>query len=132
MGLFDFKRYDGFVNSVPQHFIDKEFPLCPMCGTNEPYWKLKSTIQMMQGKTLFLCDKCGAVLSATTDDISDSLNMSNASERVFNMIRKKCSGKNSLTVYMKVEEVGKAQITDIYKNKELSIEELKALADSFK
>ena len=37
MSIFDFKRCDGFVGSVPQHFIDTKFPKCPMCGTNEPY-----------------------------------------------------------------------------------------------
>ena len=33
--MFEFKRYDGFIGSVPQKFIDSNFPKCPMCGTNE-------------------------------------------------------------------------------------------------
>lgn len=37
MGLFDFRRCDGFAGSVPQKFIDTKFPKCPMCGTNDPY-----------------------------------------------------------------------------------------------
>ena len=70
MGMFDFKRCDGFAGCIPQHFIDSKFPKCPMCGTNEPYWKLKDKMEMMGNRTMFLCDKCGAILSATTADLS--------------------------------------------------------------
>lgn len=70
MGMFDFRRCDGFAGSIPQKFIDTRFPKCPMCGTHEPYWKLKDKMEMMGNRTLFLCDKCGAILSATTADLS--------------------------------------------------------------
>lgn len=73
MGMFDFRRCDGFAGSIPQKFIDTRFPKCPMCGTHEPYWKLKDKMEMMGNRTLFLCDKCGAILSATTADLSGFL-----------------------------------------------------------
>ena len=41
MGMFDIKCCDGLIGSIPQKFIDTKFLKCPMCGTNEPYWKLK-------------------------------------------------------------------------------------------
>ena len=117
MGMFDFRRCDGFAGSIPQKFIDTRFPKCPMCGTHEPYWKLKDKMEMMGNRTLFLCDKCGAILSATTAGL-------------FNAIGKKASGKKVGTVYMKVEEVGNAQTTKVYQGKEMPIEELQALAES--
>lgn len=133
MGMFDFRRCDGFVGSIPQHFIDNKFPKCPMCGTHEPYWKLKDKMEMMGNRTLFLCDKCGAILSATTADLSGfSSNKASVltTAGLFNTIGKKSAGKEVGTVYMKIEEVGNAQTTKIYQGKEMPIEELQALAES--
>ena len=133
MGMFDFRRCDGFVGSIPQHFIDTKFPKCPMCGTNEPYWKLKDKMEMMGNRTLFLCDKCGAILSATTADLS-GLSSSKVgiltTDGLFNALGKKALGKKVDTVYIKVEEVGNAQTTKLYQGKEMPIEELQALAES--
>lgn len=133
MGMFDFKRCDGFVGSVPQKFIDTKFPKCPMCGTNEPYWKLKDKMEMMGNRTMFLCDKCGAILSATTADLS-GFSKSKAglltTAGMINAIGKKASGKKTATTYIKVEEVGNAQTTKVYEGKEMPIEELQALAES--
>lgn len=99
--MFEFKRYDGFVGSVPQKFIDSNFPKCPMCGTNEPYWKLKDKVEMMNNRTMFLCDKCGAILSATTADLS-GMSKSKAAvlfttAGLMNAIGKKASGKQVST-----------------------------------
>lgn len=134
MGMFDFKRYDGFVGSVPQKFADTNFPKCPMCGTSEPYWKLKDKMEMMANRTMFLCDKCGCILSATTADLS-GMSKSKAAAvfttaGMLNAIGKKTSGKNVSTTYIKVEKVGNAQTTKMYEGKEMPIEELQALAES--
>ena len=133
MGVFDFRRCDGFVGSVPQKFIDTNFPKCPMCGTDDPHWKLKDKMEMMGNRTLFLCDKCGAILSATTSDLS-GFSKSKAglstTAGLFNAIGKKASGKSVATTYIKVEEVGSAQTTKVYESREMPIEELQALADS--
>ena len=129
--MFEFKRYDGFVGSVPQKFIDSNFPKCPMCGTNEPYWKLKDKVEMMNNRTMFLCDKCGAILSATTADLSKSkAAVLFTTAGLMNAIGKKASGKQVSTTYIKIEEVGNAQTTDIYKGREFSIDELKKMADT--
>lgn len=132
--MFEFKRYDGFVGSVPQKFIDSNFPKCPMCGTNEPYWKLKDKVEMMNNRTMFLCDKCGAILSATTADLSGMYKSKAAvlftTAGLMNAIGKKASGKQVSTTYIKIEEVGNAQTTDIYKGREFSIDELKKMADT--
>lgn len=133
MGMFDFKRYDGFTGSIPQHFIDSKFPKCPMCGTGAPYWKPKNKMELMGNRTLFLCDKCGAILSATTADLTGfSSNKASilTTAGMLNAIGKKSSGKDVGTVYMKVEDVGKAQTTKLYQGKEMPIEELQAIAAS--
>lgn len=105
-----------------------------MCGTNEPYWKLKDKVEMMNNRTMFLCDKCGAILSATTADLS-GMSKSKAAvlfttAGLMNAIGKKASGKQVSTTYIKIEEVGNAQTTDIYKGREFSIDELKKMADT--
>ena len=133
MGMFDFRRCDGFTGSVPQHFIDEKFPKCPMCGTNEPYWKLKDKMELMGKRPLVLCDNCGAILSATTADLagfSKSKVGLLTTAGMMNAIGKKAGGKQVATTYIKVEEVGNAQTTKIYEGKELPIEELQELAES--
>lgn len=134
MGMFDFRRCDGFSGSIPQHFIDNKFPKCPMCGSTDPYWKLKDKVEMLGNRTLFRCDKCGCILSATTADIT-GMSKSKAAAvfttaGMLNAIGKKASGKSVSTIYMKVEDVGNAQTTKMYEGKEMPIEELQALADS--
>lgn len=134
MGLFDFRRCDGIVGAIPQNFINTKFPKCPMCGTNAPYWKLKDKIEMMGDRTMFLCDKCGAILSATTADITGmSKNKAAAvftTDGMFNALGKKLSGKSVATTYIRIENVGNAQTTKMYEGKEMPIEDLQALADS--
>ena len=133
MGIFDFKRYDGFAGSVPQHFIDNKFPKCPMCGTNDPHWTLKEKVEMLGNRYLFRCEKCKCILSST---VADATGFSKSklglltTDGMFNAIGKKASGKNVSTAYMKVEEVGSVQTTKYYEGKELPIEELQALAES--
>lgn len=133
MSMFDFKRCDGFAGSIPQKFIDNNFPKCPMCGTNAPYWKLKNKKEMLLNRTMFLCDKCGCILSATTPDIagfSKSIaGLAYASGRL-SAISKKAAGKDTATIYIKVEKAGNAQTTKIYEGKEMPIEELKTLAEN--
>lgn len=134
MGMFDFKRYDGFVGCIPQKFIDSKLPKCPMCGTEDPHWTLKDKTELMANRTLFKCDKCGAILSATTADIS-GMSKSKAAAvftnaGMLNAIGKKVSGKSVTTTYIKIEDVGSAQTTKIYEGKEIPLEELQSLAAS--
>lgn len=83
---------------------------------------------------MFLCVKCGAILSAMTADHS-GMSKSKAAyvlttAGMFNAIGKIASGKSVITTYIKVEEVGNAQTNKMYEGKDIPIEELQALADS--
>lgn len=134
MGMFDFRRCDGFTGSIPQHFIDNNLPKCPMCGSNDPYWKLKDKMTLMEKRMLFRCDKCGCILSASTADFS-GLSKSKAATVLttagnVNALFKKASGKKVGTVYIKVEEVGSAQTTKLYEGKEFELEKLQEMANN--
>lgn len=134
MGIFDFRRCDGFVGSIPQQFINKNLPKCPMCGSTDPYWMLKDQIAMTEKRVLFRCSKCGCILSASQADFSGL--SQNKAATVFttagsmNALFKKCSGKQVGTVYIKIEEVGEAQTTRYYEGKELPLAEIQKLANS--
>lgn len=83
--------------------------------------------------TMFLCDKCGCILSAPRADVVGILKSKVGvftTVGMINAIDKKASGKSVATTYIKVEEVGNAQTTKIYEGKEMLIEELQELADS--
>ena len=70
MGMFDFRRCDGFTGSIPQKFIDSNLPKCPMCGSTDPYWMLKDKMTFTEKRMLFRCDKCGCILSASQADFT--------------------------------------------------------------
>ena len=56
MGIFDFKRYNGFTGNVPQHFIDNKYPKCPMCRTTDPHGPQKEKgIRNILGSRILGC-----------------------------------------------------------------------------
>ena len=65
-----FRRCDGFAGSVPQNFINANFPVCPLCGSKDPYWTLRDKIELTATRVQFRCKDCGGVLSATAMDFS--------------------------------------------------------------
>ncbi len=130
-----FKRCDGYVGSVPQNFINNNLPICPMCGSPEPYWLLKDKMEMWGHRILFRCSKCGCIISATQDDFTGATKSTAYSVLTtggaINAIRKKNQGKDVKTVYMKVEDAGIARTTKELEGQELPIENFQAMAASF-
>lgn len=122
-GILGFRRYDGFAGSIPQNFIDTNFPKCPMCGTTEPGWTLKDKMGVVN-RVMFKCDKCDCILSATTGDISGADKLAITTGGLLKAIGGK---KNSIT-YLKVEAAGNAQATKQHEGKEMPLEELQRIA----
>jgi hypothetical protein len=120
-----FKRYDGFIGSIPQKFIDKNFPKCPMCGTAEPYWTIRTEMGWLN-RNLFKCDKCECILSA---EVAETAGM-NKTILTTTGLFKALSGKKNRTTYLRVDEVGTAQVTETFNGREMPLEELQALANS--
>lgn len=121
-----FKRMEGFAGSVPQKFIDNNVLICPMCGTKNPHWSIDMKMQMkLEGNLyLFKCEQCDCILSATVPDVTG---FGRSALTTLGLI-KKMSGKNTRTIYMKIQEVGNLQTTQMYKEKEMSLEDLNELA----
>lgn len=69
-----FKRYDGFVGSVPQKKIDKRLPKCPFCGDN-PHWLLDIKQGFTTASMTCMCEKCKAKLYAEEQGFSYSDNL---------------------------------------------------------
>ncbi|MBO5745458.1 MAG: hypothetical protein J6S13_00020 [Clostridia bacterium] len=68
----EFVRYDGFVGSVPQNFVDKSLPMCPMCHKQKP-WLLHISSKMTKMFPVAItehtyhikCDGCGLIMHTT-------------------------------------------------------------------
>lgn len=103
-----FKRMEGFAGSVPQKFIDNNVLICPMCGTKNPHWSIDMKMQIkLEGNLyLFKCEQCNCILSATVPDVTG---FGRNALTTLGLI-KKMSGKNTRTIYMKIQEVGNSQI----------------------
>lgn len=129
-----FKRMEGFSGSVPQKFADNRIPKCPICGTDNPHW----SIDMRRGKMmsldpeenankyLFKCEKCNCILRVPVTDV---VGVGRSALLSWQGVAKKAHGKDTKSIYVTVEEVGEAQTTELYKEKEFKLEEINALAN---
>ena len=117
MGAFDFKRCEGY---IPQLFIDSNFPVCPICGSRNPGWTLRDTVEQAAARVMFRCSVCGCILSSSTADLSGMAASStgNADSNDFG------------TAYIRIESTGNAQAAKFNAGKELPIGELKGVAAS--
>lgn len=122
-----FKRHDGFSGSVPQKFIDKSLPKCPMCGTDDPQWTLDMQMGFIKlNRYLFKCAKCDAILSST---VADATGIGRTALTTVGLA-KAFGGKKISAVYMKVDSVGNQQVTKTHENVEYTLDELKEMAQN--
>ena len=130
-----FRRCDGFVGCIPQNWINGHFPVCPMCGSHDPYWTLKDKMEFTANRVLFRCKDCGCILSATNADFTGATKSTAftalTTAGLVNAIGKKKQGKDLKTVYVKIEDVGDFHLDKSLQGKELPLEELKQFAQSF-
>lgn len=129
----DFRRMEGLVGSVPQRFADTHIPLCPMCKSSTPRWTVNERLGKLMSfdpeenahKYLFRCEECGCVLRVPVTDVNG---MGRSALLSYQGIAKKIHGKDTRAIYVTIEEVGAMQTTDMYKEKELTLDELNELA----
>mgnify|MGYP004652772841 FL=1 len=128
-----FKRMEGFAGSVPQKFADQKIPQCPMCGTNNPHWSIDERMGKMFSfdpeknahKYLFKCEQCGCILRVPVTDV---VGVGRSALLSWQGVAKKMHGKETGAIYVTIEDVGNAQTTQLYKEKEMTLEEINALA----
>lgn len=120
-----FKRFSGFVGSVPQKFIDNRVLKCPMCGTDEPDWTIDQKMGFMSlNRYLFKCGKCNCILSATVADVTG---FARAPLTTLGLA-KAFGGKKMSTIYIRIDDVGLVQTTRLHEGKEVSLEEINQMA----
>ena len=127
-----FKRMEGFVGSIPQKFADNRIPKCPMCGTDNPHWSIDERMGKMftlnpednAHKYLFKCEQCGCILRVPVTDVMGT----GRSVLSWQGLAKKVHGKETKSIYVAIENVGNAQSNQEYKEKEMTLEEINALA----
>ncbi len=131
MGLFDdFKRCDGFTGNVPQRFYDANLPVCPLCGSKNPYWTLRNKMEMAATRVQCKCKDCGCVLSATIDDFSGRTKSKAAlltTGGMINALVKKSQGKDKDTVYVRIDDLGNSNASKDLLNKDLPLDQVQAM-----
>ena len=71
----EFERYNGLVGSVPQNFVDKSLPMCPMCQKQKP-WLLHISSKITKMFPIAItehtyhikCEGCGLIMHTTVID----------------------------------------------------------------
>lgn len=132
----DFRRCDGFVGSVPQTFINRTLPRCPLCCSNDPYWTLEQYNYLsVTGNCLyfFKCSCCEGVISLSELDVTTLGNgyggiASDPEAGLMNVIKKKRAGKAATAVYAVIENTGNSGITRECEGKEFKIEDIQDMA----
>jgi len=128
---YQFHRADGFIGSVPQKFVDRTFPRCPICCSGQPHWTIAQHNQMSWKGNLYLfkCSTCDSVISMSMPDVTTLGNgasgiASNPNVGLTNLIVKASSGKKTGAVYAVIESVGRSGVSPECEGKEFELEHL--------
>lgn len=131
---YQFHRAEGFVGSVPQTFVNRTFPKCPLCCTSTPYWTIAQHNQMSWKGNLYLfkCSHCQGIISMSMPDVTTLGNgksgvVSNPTVGLTNLMVKSSSGKESGAVYAVVESVGRSGVTPACTGKEFKLEQMQEM-----
>lgn len=129
--MANFKRYEGYVNSVPQRMIDSSLPVCPFCRSNNPHWLLASKLDLMGGRTLYRCERCGATMSGSAIDAAADGGKQfafNPAMAGLNAAQKGSKGQEVGVSYFKIEELGSVCRDASLLGKELPLPQLKIMS----
>jgi hypothetical protein len=128
---YKFHRADGFVGSVPQKFVDRTFPKCPICCSKEPNWTISQHNQMSWKGNLYLfkCSCCESIISMSMPDVTTLGNgasgvVANPNVGLTNLMVKASSGKEAGAVYAVIESVGNSGVSRECEGKEFKLEDL--------
>ncbi len=131
---YKFHRAEGFAGSVPQNFVNRTFPKCPICCTNEPYWTIAQHNQMSWKGNLYLfkCSHCESIISMSMPDVTTLGNgaggvATNPSVGLTNLMVKASSGKEVGAVYAVIESVGNSGVSRECEGKEFKLENLQEM-----
>ena len=124
-----FKRCEGKTGRFPHEFITTNFPRCPLCRSDDPYWTIKFKQAFVGGRYLYKCKDCECIISA---DMGDAMGMSSGNfvdpgTNLMHYIKKSNSGKDFKTIYMKIEDAGSAHVGEGLEDSEYTLDDLKSL-----
>ena len=131
---YQFHRAEGFVGSVPQTFVNRTFPKCPLCCTSNPYWTIAQHNQMSWKGNLYLfkCSHCEGIISRSMPYVTTLANgtsgiISNPTVGLTNLMVQSSSGKESGAVYAVVESVGRSGVTPACTGKDFKLEQMQEM-----
>ena len=131
---YHFHRAEGFVGSVPQSFVNRTFPKCPICCHPDPYWTIGQHNQMSWKGNLYMfkCSRCEGVISMSMPDVTTLGNGGsgiafNPTVGLTNLAVKGSSGKDATAVYAVIESVGTSGVTFECEGKEFKLEHLQEM-----
>lgn len=132
---YKFHRAEGWAGSVPQSFVNRTFPKCPVCCSKEPYWTIAQHNQMSwKGNFyLFKCSCCDSIISMSMPDVTTVGNggagfAANATVGLTNLMFKANTGKEAGAVYAVIESVGRSGVTPECQGKEFKLEHLQDMS----
>jgi hypothetical protein len=128
---YKFHRAEGFAGSVPQTFVNRTFPKCPICCSSDPYWTISQHNQMSWKGNLYLfkCSRCEGIISMSMPDVTTLGNgssgvVANPNVGLTNLMAKASSGKEAGAVYAVIESVGHSGVTPECEGKEFKLEQM--------
>lgn len=120
-----FKREKDAMYSIPQRFADTKLVRCPFCKSEKPLWESREQWRLTGKDYFFRCPECGSILKVGQEDVT-GISFTTAS---FAGRQKKRAGKDSRTIYIRVEKIGlevKTQKNALLLGEEIPLEQLMA------
>lgn len=134
MDFGTFKNRRGPLGGAAQRFVEKNFPVCPLCGGQDPEWTLKFSADLSDNRVNFRCGCCGSVLSVTIADLSGLSALSKNKNilvkaytwqaEAVNAVNKTLKGKKVSKTYIRVESIGAVKWTDYQIAQEVPLEDI--------
>ena len=131
---YGFHRAEGFAGSVPQTFVNRTFPRCPLCCHTDPYWTIAQHNQMSGKGNLYLfkCSRCEGIISMSMPDVTTLANggsgvAANPTVGLTNLMAKASSDKKADAIYAVIESVGHSGVTSACEGKEFKLEDVQAM-----
>ena len=126
-------------NELARNHISKKLPVCPLCGSHSPHWKMHYKVRLT-GRVQFTCEDCSSVFSMIQSDFMGAYHLRETKNllvyiytypiiiadsimRIFQR-KKNCA-------YVRIDKYGYVGVFPFPEGKDVPFSDLQKLADNF-
>jgi len=142
MSLLTPKSGGGLISKKMREHVNGMIPICPLCGSHDPSWTFHYKVDLLDGRIQFRCSQCDSAFSITQTDFTGIYKLRESKNILTHIytwhitlgetVKKKLSGKDFSTVYVKIDELGFVDDPPFQKGQEVPLQEIQRVAMSWR